>query len=224
MRADTTLIASLLAASAAAQANYTGASNNTQIDNSYTNQKIVADLEAEVAALKHQIESAKAETCESSPVTGGSASSPAGYSDNKGTAAAPAAATSSAPAFYTGEDKPAGNNGAAGSSQSEKPAGYTGQTNTGDESSPAAGSPSGDESSPAAGSGSSGSSAGSSPDSYNGSNGGKVDQGGEYYAPNKPEDSKSTSTTTIIVMASSMVASRRTAADCMPVSVPVLLV
>ena len=201
MRADTTLIASLLAASAAAQANYTGASNNTQIDNSYTNQKIVADLEAEVAALKHQIESAKAETCESSPVTGGSASSPAGYSDNKGTAAAPAAATSSAPAFYTGEDKPAGNNGAAGSSQSEKPAGYTGQTNTGDESSPAAGSPSGDESSPAAGSGSSGSSAGSSPDSYNGSNGGKVDQGGEYYAPNKPEDSKSTSTTTIIVTA-----------------------
>jgi feruloyl esterase len=215
MRADTTLIASLLAASAAAQANYTGASNTTTVDNSYTNQKIVADLEAEVAALKHQIESAKAETCESSPVTGGSAaspagSSPAGYSGvNKGTegtdVAPAAAASSSAPAFYSGEDKPAGNTGAAGSSQSEKPAGYTGQTNTGsssgDESSPAAGSSSGDESSPAAGSGSSGSSAGSSPDSYNGSNGGKVDQGGEYYAPNAPTDSKSTSTTTIIVTA-----------------------
>jgi feruloyl esterase len=201
MRADTTLIASLLAASAAAQSNYTGASNQTSIDNSYTNQKIVADLEAEVAALKHQIESAKAETCESSPVTGGTGSSPAGYSsDNKGTAVAPvaSAATSSAPAFYTGEEsKPAGN-GAAGSSQSEKPAGYTGQTNTG--------SSSGDESSPASGSGSNsgsssgaGSSSGSS--SYNGANGGKVDQGGEYYAPNKPEDSKSTSTTTIIVTA-----------------------
>jgi feruloyl esterase len=212
MRADTTLIASLLAASAAAQANYTGASNNTQIDNSYTNQKIVADLEAEVAALKHQIESAKAETCESSPVTGGTGSSPAGSSPagysgvNKGTDVSPAAAaTSSAPAFYTGEedkpaaDKPAGytgntNTGAAGSSQSEKPAGYTGQTNTGSSSS--------DESSPAAGSGSgSGSSVGSSPDSYNGANGGKVNQGGEYYAPNKPTDSKSTSTTTIIVTA-----------------------
>lgn len=200
MRADTTLIASLLAASAAAHSNMTGASNNTSIDNSYANQKIVADLEAEVAALKHQIESAKAETCESSPVTGGSgsdSSSPAGYSgDNKGTAVAPAATTSAAPTWFSGEDKPA----------ASKPAGYTGQTNSGSSSGSGsgsgsnAGSSSGSDSGAASGSGS-GSSSGSSPDSYNGSNGGKVDQNGEYYAPNKPSGSKSTSTTTIIVTA-----------------------
>jgi feruloyl esterase len=190
MRADTTLFASLLVASAAAQ-NMTGPSNSTSIDNSY-NKKIVAELEAEVEALKHQLEAAQTETCDASPVNGGSASSssgssPAGYSGNKGTATGPAAVTSSAPAFYTGEDesadKPAG----------DKPAGYTGQTNTGSNSGSNSGSSSGSNS---------GSASGVESSSEGTSDAGKAEQDGSYYAPNAPKQgAKSTSTVTVIVTA-----------------------
>lgn len=198
MRADTTLIASLLAASAAAQ-NVTGPSNYTSVDNTY-NKKMVADLEAEVAALKSQLETAQSETCDASPVAGGSGSgaspsgsSPAGYTDNKGTAVAPAAATSSGPAWYTGEDesasadkpaatKPAGYSGQTNSGSSDKPAGYTGQTNTGS------------SNSGSSESGAEGSSEGSSEDT-------KDEQDGAYYAPNAPTGGKSTSTVTVIVTA-----------------------
>jgi feruloyl esterase len=198
MRADTTFIASLLAASAAAQQNLTGYTNTTSVDNSY-NKKIVADLEAEVAALKHQLEEAQAETCDASPVTGGSTgTSPAG--DNKGSAVAPAAAatTSSEPAWYTGEDdsadKPAGDkpagytgqtNTGSDESASDKPAGYTGQTNTGSDES-ASDKPASDK--PVAG-------------PSEGADEGKNEQDGAYYMPNAPTGGKSTSTVTVVVTA-----------------------
>jgi feruloyl esterase len=194
MRADTTLIASLLAASAAAQQNLTGYSNNTSVDNSY-NKKIVAELEAEVAALKHQLETAQTETCDISPVSGGSGSpsgsSPAGYGDNKGTSAAPAAATSSGPAWYTGEDESADKPAAS------KPAGYTGQTNTGSNTGSNAGS-----SNTGSNAGSSqGSNSGTSKGSDETAAEGKDEQDGGYYAPNAPTGGKSTSTVTVIVTA-----------------------
>ena len=203
MRADTTLIASLLAASAAAQHNLTGYTNTTTVDNSY-NKKIVADLEAEVAALKHQLEEAQAETCDVAPVTGGSTgTSPAG--DNKGSAVAPAAAatTSAEPAWYTGEDesadkpaadKPAGYTGqtntGSGSSDkpaSDKPAGYTGVTNPVSSDKPSGDKPAG----PVAGTSGSDKPAGDD----------KVEQDGAYYMPNAPTGGKSTSTVTVVVTA-----------------------
>ena len=191
MRADTTLIASLLAASAAAQQNLTGYSNNTSVDNSY-NKKIVAELEAEVAALKHQLETAQTETCDVSPVTGGSGSpagsSPAGYGD-KGTAVAPAATTSAGPAFYTGEDE------SSAAPAATKPAGYTGQTNTG--------SNTGSSDKPAGYTGetNTGSNSGSSKGSEETADEGKVEQDGGYYAINAPTGGKSTSTVTVVVTA-----------------------
>ena len=201
MRADTTLIASLLAASAAAQHNLTGYTNNTSVDNSY-NKKIVADLEAEVAALKHQLEEAQAETCDVTPVAGGSTgTSPAG----SGSAVAPAAAatTSSEPAWYTGEDdsessdkpaaeKPAGYTGqtnpvASDKPASDKPAGYTGQTNPVSSDKPAGDKPSGSSEGPSG--------------SDKPADDGKVEQDGQYYMPNAPTGGKSTSTVTVVVTA-----------------------
>jgi hypothetical protein len=196
MRADTTLIASLLAASAAAQHNLTGYTNNTSVDNSY-NKKIVADLEAEVAALKHQLEEAQAETCDVTPVAGGSTgTSPAG----SGSAVAPAAAatTSSEPAWYTGEDdsessdkpaaeKPAGYTGQTNPVASDKPAGYTGQTNPVSSDKPAGDKPSGSSEGPKG--------------SDETADDGKVEQDGAYYMPNAPTGGKSTSTVTVVVTA-----------------------
>lgn len=184
MRADTTLIASLLAASAAAHQNMTGYSNTTTVDNSY-NKKMVADLEAEVEALKHQLQSAQQETCTASPAGG------------SGSPAAPAAATSAAPTWYTGEDnskpssKPAGYTGQTntGSSQgSDKPAGYTGQTNSGSSQGSSQGA-------------AQGSSNGSSQGSQGSSDSTQNVQDGAYYAPNAPTGGKSTSTVTVIVTA-----------------------
>lgn len=182
MRADTTLIASLLAASAAAQQNLTGYSNTTSIDNSY-NKKIVADLEAEVEALKHQLQNAQQETCNASPVAGGSGS-PAG----------PAAATSAAPTWYTGGDD--------SSKPSGKPAGYTGQTNSGSSQGSSQASSQGSSQGsdkPAGYSGSSQGSNGSSQGSQGSSDNTQNVQDGAYYAPNAPSGSKSTSTVTVIV-------------------------
>jgi hypothetical protein len=196
MRADTTLFASLLVASAAAQ-NLTGPSNSTSIDNSY-NKKIVAELEAEVEALKHQLEAAQTETCDASPMTGGSAaspsgSSPAGYSDNKGTTVAPAAVQSSAPAFYTGEDE---------SADKPKPAGYTGQTNTGSSNTGSSNSGASDKPAGYTGQTNIGSDSGVESSSEGTSDAGKTEQDGSYYAPNAPkEGAKSTSTVTVIVTA-----------------------
>lgn len=186
MRADTTLIASLLAASAAAQHNLTGYTNNTSVDNSY-NKKIVADLEAEVAALKHQLEEAQAETCEVTPVTGGSTgTSPAG----SGSAVAPAAAatTSSEPAWYTGEDE------SSDKPAAEKPAGYTGQTNPVASDKPASDKPAGytGQTNPVSS---------DKPAGDKLADDGKVEQDGAYYMPNAPTGGKSTSTVTVVVTA-----------------------
>lgn len=203
MRADTTFIASLLAASAAAQAAYNETGNSTEIDNSYSNQKIVSELEAEVAALKHQLETAETGTCDTAPVAGG---------DKPAATGAPAPTSSSAPPFYTGdedsEDKPA----------TKKPQGYSGETNTpkgDDESSPV--SPA-EEDKPATtkapespagysdnkGTSSEGSSNQGSGSSNHGSSGPTEDhkRDGDYYMPNAPSsDAKSTSTKTVIVTA-----------------------
>lgn len=222
MRADVPLFASLLAASAAAQ-NVTGSYNSSSsVDNSYSknnNAKIVAELEAEVAALHKQIDSAKQQTCDApaSPVAGGSgsgsgsgngASSPAGYSapvnpagsqataasgeDNTHSGADSKAPAAGSPAGYTGSNQGSSNNGgspAAPASGSDKPAGYSSD----DSSAPSSGSDK-----PAEYSGE-GSNAGSSSGS---SDSGDVKNYGEYYAPNAPTSgAKSTSTVTVIVTA-----------------------
>jgi feruloyl esterase len=207
MRADTTLIASLLAASAAAQHNLTGYSNNTSIDNSY-NQKIVAELEAEVAALKHQLETAQQETCEASPATGSSfpaGSSAAGnnVSPAATSSAAAAASTSAAPTFYTGEEE------SEDSPAAEKPAGYTGQTNTGSSNTGSSNTGSSNTGSNAGSSNTGSSNAGSDSDAT-GSDA-KVEQDGSYYAPNAPTGGKSTSTITVIVTGTETVHKTQTA-------------
>lgn len=190
MRADVPLFASLLAATAAAS-NITAPANTTTIDNSYsngaygnkdnsnTNDKIVAELEAEVEALRHQLESAKQETCDvpANPVTGGSGSSP------------------SKPAGSDGDKETTPAESSDDESKPEQPASYDSGKQSGDESSPAA--PATTQAPAYNGEGSNKGSPKNEGDKQK-----KSKDEGNYYAPNAPSsDAKSTSTVTVIVSA-----------------------